>query len=215
MGLSLVGLFTHFPLAEEADLSIHRSHVKAFVDIYGELSSASEFRYIHAENTASILLHDKRLDFCNYVRPGIMLYGYSSREPVDWLLPSLYVHTFVIDQRYLRAGDALGYGTDFSAPRDMSIAVLPIGYGDGLLRVRREVPVFINGHSYKIVSKIFMSHTFVEADESVNVGDEVEIYGDHIKIDSLTSMGVAANSEQMSPLHLRELMSALHVRELS
>jgi alanine racemase len=196
-GLSLVGLFTHLPLSEEGELSDHDRQVGRFREFYERLSPWCEFQFIHAENSGATLLRDSRLDFCNYVRPGAMLWGYSTREPLDWLLPSVYVMSRVIDLRDLSAGDRLGYGYDFSAGRDMRAAILPIGYGDGLSRSRRLVPVLIGGREYRIAGKIFMSHTFVEVDDLVRIGDEVEIYGDGIKIDALTAMGAATNAEQM------------------
>jgi alanine racemase len=196
-GLSLVGLFTHLPLAEESDLSGHERQVGLFRDFYERLSPLREFQFIHAENTGATLLRDSRLSFCNYVRPGAMLWGCSTREQVDWLLPAVYVMSLVIELRDVPRGGRLGYGYDFSAERDMRIAVLPIGYGDGLIRARRAEPVLIGGTEYGIAGKIFLSHTFVEVDDRVKIGDDAEIYGERIKIDALTSKGIATNAEQM------------------
>jgi alanine racemase len=202
-GLSLTGLFTHFPLAEEKDLSEHLRHVGDFVRFYETLSDLVEFKYVHSENTAAVLLHDERLAFCNFVRPGAMLCGYSSRERVNWLLPSVYVSSAVVDLVDVPKGERLGYGTDFTAEAPLRVAVLPIGYGDGIMRVRKAAPVFIKGVPYRIVSKIFMSHTFVEVDERVGIGDEAELYGDRVRIDDLSSIGVATNSEQMASLKFK------------
>jgi alanine racemase len=205
-GLLLTGLYTHFPQAEEADLAPHGRQIDAFRRFHEKLSPLCDFRYIHGENTAAILLRDPRLGFCNFVRPGVMLYGYSSRERVDWLLPSLYVHTEVIGLRELPKGGNLGYGTGFEAERDMKIAVLPIGYGDGLTRARGNMPVFVKGKERRIIGKIFMSHTFIEADDGVEIGDEVEIYGERVRIDDLSSRGIITNSEQMSSLHVHRFV---------
>jgi alanine racemase len=201
-GLCLAGLYTHFPLAEEADLSGHDGQVDLFAAFHEALSPLCAFKYVHGENTAAVLLRDRRLSFCNFARPGIMLFGYSSREPVEWLKPSLFVSTEVIDIRRLREGERLGYGASFAAGRDMKVAVLPMGYGDGLMRARGSLPVYVNGVPRGVVGKILMSHTFIEADGDVKIGDAAEIYGEHVKIDALASRGIATNAEQMAALNI-------------
>ena len=199
--LEVTGLSTHFPLAEEDDLTEHNRQVDVFAGLYRSLSDAAPFRYIHSENSATLVQRDPRLDFCNYVRPGILVYGYSASSPVDWVNPVLFLHSRVIYIQSLDVGDHLGYGTSFTATEKMRVAVLALGYGDGLLRVRKEAPVYINGRAFPIVSKIFMSHLFIAVDESIQVGDWVEIYGEHIRPDTLSAAGYAANSEQLSALH--------------
>lgn len=202
-GLKLTGLHTHFPLAEEEDTAGHDQQIDEFAATYEALRDVHEFSYIHAENTATLLRRDKRLAFCNFVRPGILLYGYVAppASPQDWLQPSLFVRTRVVDVHEIGAGEHLGYGTSFVAPHDMRIAVLPIGYGDGLLRVRKALPVYIGGRPYPIAGNISMSHTYVEAGAAVEVGDIVEIYGENARPDRLAAVGIAANSEQTTALH--------------
>ncbi|MDR1021482.1 MAG: alanine racemase [Synergistaceae bacterium] len=201
-GLSLKGLYTHFALSEEADLSEHSAQVDLFAAFREALSPLCAFEYVHGENTAAVLLRDRRLSFCNFVRPGIMLFGYSSREPVEWLRPSLFVSAEVIDIRRLRRGERLGYGTSFAAERDMKVATLPMGYGDGLMRARAALPVYVNGSPCAVVGKILMSHTFIEAFDGMKIGDTAEIYGERVKIDALASRGIATNAEQMAALHI-------------
>ena len=200
-GLEVTGLSTHFPLAEEDDLTEHNRQVDLFAEWHRFLSPLASFRYIHSENSATLVQRDPRLNFCNYVRPGILVYGYSASSPVDWVNPVLFLHSRVIYIRTLDVGDHLGYGTTFTATEKMRVAILGLGYGDGLLRVRREAPVCINGREFPIISKIFMSHLFIAVDDSIQVGDWVEIYGEHIRPDTLSAAGYAANSEQLSALH--------------
>lgn len=202
-GLKLTGLHTHFPLAEEEETSGHDRQIDEFAATYEALRGTREFRYVHAENTATLLRRDRRLAFCNFVRPGILLYGYVSppAAPQAWLRPSLFVSARVVDVHVLGKGERLGYGTSFTAAEDMRIAVLPIGYGDGLLRTRKAMPVYIGGRPYPIVGSISMSHTYVGADASVEIGDVVEIYGENARPDRLAAVGVASNSEQTTALH--------------
>lgn len=201
--LSAVGLHTHFPLAEEDDVAGHDRQVDEFAEIHRTLSASSDFQYVHAENTATLLRQDPRLEFCNYARLGILLYGYVTppMELQDWLRPALFAHSRVVDVHTVGSGEHLGYGTSFEAPGNMKIAVLPIGYGDGLLRARKGMPVYIDGRPYPIAGGISMSHTYIEADDAVKVGDVVEIYGEHARPDRLAAVGLASNSEQTTALH--------------
>lgn len=203
--LRLEGLFTHFAQAEENDLIEHRAQVEKFTSFYKELGKTHRFEYTHCENTASIVRLDERLSFCSHVRPGIMLFGYSSVAPIPcWLLPSLFVSSQVVGIRDVAKGAHLGYGVGYTAQEDETIAVLPIGYGDGIMRIRKIAPVFINGAPYPIAGNISMSHTFVRVDASIKIGDHAELYGKNIRPDTIAGMGAAANSEQMAALHLQE-----------
>jgi alanine racemase len=194
--LILTGLYTHFPLADEPGAD-HDGQVERFLEISGPLRAEHDFTYLHAENSATIVKHDPRLAFCNYVRPGIFLFGYSPIEKMDWLVPSLRMTTEVVEIRQVEAGEHVGYGTSYTAPEAIRVAVLPVGYGDGVVRGRSSLPVIINGKRYPIISKLFMSHTFIAIDSTVQIGDKVVLYGDGIEIDDITRTGTANNSEQM------------------
>ncbi|WP_232818628.1 alanine racemase [Exiguobacterium flavidum] len=194
--LKLTGLYTHFPLADEPEAD-HDSQVDAFVTIADALRARHVFDYIHSENSATLVKRDPRLAFCNYVRPGIFLFGYSPIEAMDWLVPSLRMTTEVVMIRDVAPGKHVGYGTSFTTETATRVAMLPVGYGDGVVRARKALPVIINGKTYPIISKLFMSHTFVAVDDDVAVGDEVVLYGDGIEIDDITRTGAANNSEQM------------------
>lgn len=65
------------------------------------------------------------------------------------------------------------------------------------MRARRHLPVHIEGKAYPFVSNIFMSHSFIKVDEDVQIGDRVNLYGREIKIDDVTRVGHANNSEQL------------------
>ena len=197
-GLHLVGLCTHFPLADADNAEIeHSIQVQRFSDWATRLMERHTFEVIHAANSAATLQGDARLAFCTHVRVGIFLYGYSSVEPVEWLVPAFFWETEVVAVHEIEAGAHVGYGTGYTAERNERIAVLPVGYGDGLMRARRQLPAHIEGKAYPFVSNIFMSHSFLRVDASVQIGDRVELYGHLTKIDDITRTGFANNSEQL------------------
>lgn len=197
-GLDLVGLCTHFPLADADNAEVeHSVHVQRFADWSIRLMERHVFDIIHAANSAATLQNDPRLHHCTHVRVGIFLYGYSSVEPVEWLVPAFHWETEVIAVHDIEAGAHVGYGTGYVAETRERIAVLPVGYGDGLMRARRFLPVHIDGKAFPFVSNIFMSHSFIKVDETVQVGDRVMLYGEETKIDDVTRIGYANNSEQL------------------
>ncbi|MFO7176843.1 alanine racemase, partial [Enterococcus faecium] len=77
-GLNLVGLCTHFPLADADNAEVeHSVQVERFADWSTRLMERHTFELIHAANSAATLQDDSRLHHCTHVRVGIFLYGYS------------------------------------------------------------------------------------------------------------------------------------------
>ncbi len=193
---NIVGLMTHFPQADEDDLSVHELQVIDFINAYNVLKDKLKFKYIHSENSAAYLLKDERLDFCNYGRVGIALYGYRPLEHNIYLEPTMFLNNLVVNIRRMKAGDYLGYGEN-KVSEDCIVAICPLGYGDGVIGERRNFPVYINGKSYNIVGNISMSHTYIRVDETVKIGDIVEIYGYNIRFDDIKGV---TNSRMMCSL---------------
>jgi alanine racemase len=99
--------------------------------------------------------------------------------------------TRVIGLREVKAGDSVGYNAIFTAERPMRLALLPVGYSDG---VRRELSgsnmraggwVMVDGKRAAIVGRVSMNLTVVDVTEipGVTVGDEVVMLGDGVTAD--------------------------------
>lgn len=105
----------------------------------------------------------------DYVRPGIVLYGLLNSEAdmtpwKDTLKPVLSLKAKVTSLRPLYAGECAGYGIAFTAPRDMQIAAISIGYGDGLPRElsHGRGSVLIRGCRAPIIGRICMDQSIVD-----------------------------------------------------
>ncbi len=116
-----------------------------------------------------------------YVRPGLMLYGPPSVEnPVLWSghQASRFV-TKVLSTFQVKKGTPIGYGVNV-ADKDCLIAVLPVGYGDGLIAYGSGTRLKVNGIDTKIFGRINMDMTFLQfgpEDESrIRAGDQVELW---------------------------------------
>ena len=134
------------------------------------------------------------------MRSGIALYGYclvieggASVQPRvrPALRPVMTWKTRVLDVHDVTAGETVGYNATFTAAGPMRLAMLPVGYADGL---RRELSstdakpggwVMIGGQRAGIVGRISMNLTMVDVSgiEGVRIGDEVVLLGDGVTAD--------------------------------
>jgi Alr-MurF fusion protein len=125
------------------------------------------------------------------VRLGIGLYGVPSVEEEKNKLENVSSLKTVISQvKYVPAGDTIGYGRDFIAKKDMKIAVLPVGYADGLSRSLSNGvgKLMVNGKMAQIVGNISMDMCMIDiTDIQTDEGDEVIVFGDAYPIANIAS----------------------------
>jgi alanine racemase len=131
------------------------------------------------------------------VRCGIALYGYCNPlqggqpQVRPKLMPVMTWKTRVLDVREMRAGECIGYNSTFTAPAPMRVALLPIGYADGLRRSLSSTNdceggwVMVRGSRAPIVGRVSMNLTMVDVSAigALAVGDEVVLLGDGITAD--------------------------------
>ncbi len=119
------------------------------------------------------------------LRAGIALYGYApdpehAVESASQLKPALAWKTRVISLREIPAGAIVGYDATFTAKRAARLALLPVGYADGLNRLlSNQGQVLVRGQRAPIAGRISMDHTSVDVTDvaGVEVGDEVALIG--------------------------------------
>ena len=142
--LQLEGFATHLASSEVLDAPSVAEQLKVFADAR-RLLRESGFNppLVHAANTSAVISHHESWN--TMVRPGLALYGYhlpferAGREvsgaglKLD-LKPVLTWKTRILSIREMRAGQALGYGGTYVTKAPARIAVLPVGYADGLNR---------------------------------------------------------------------------------
>jgi alanine racemase len=115
----------------------------------------------------------------SHVRPGLMLYGPSS-VPHLWDGHQISrLVTRILKVFKVKKGTPIGYGVNV-APEDGWIAILPIGYGDGLLTYSSGASVEVKGKPGRIFGRVNMDMTFLWFDlmhgENLSAGEEVEIW---------------------------------------
>jgi alanine racemase len=215
--LRLDGVMTHFASAEVAGSPQTVRQLALFGQAIEAVTAAGlRPAWVHAGTSSSIDNQGSDESFSwlpklaksvgarSMVRAGIALYGYclpieqgsSSGDAVQAevrleLQPVMSWKTRVIGVREVQAGDTVGYNAIFTASHPMRLALLPIGYADGLRRelsgsnVRTGGWVMVQGQRAAIVGRVSMNLTVVDVTEifGVAVGDEVIVLGDGVTAD--------------------------------
>lgn len=125
------------------------------------------------------------------VRLGVGLYGVTAKEGDQHFLQSVGTFKTIISQiKHINAGESVGYNRNFFAPKNMTIATIPVGYADGLRRSlsNGKGRVWINGHFAPIVGNVCMDMTMVDITDIPCVeGDSVEVFGKNIPLHQLAA----------------------------
>ena len=166
-GLSICGVFSHLSSAENRASAATAAQAGAFREAIRALAAAGlSAGFAHLANSAAILAHPDAL--FDAVRPGLALYGVlpwdAGSEGDEGLEPAMTLETRVIAVKRVAAGAPLGYGGAFVTRRPSTIAVLPIGYDDGLRRsFSGRVSLLLRGEHAPIVGAVSMDLTLVDA----------------------------------------------------
>lgn len=191
--LALQGIATHLAAAEDFEDPSTEEQFERFRALLDEARAAGlDVGQVHVSNSAAAAY--RPLDGQTMIRSGFALYGYLSRtvgeapEARFSVEKALEWRAAVLDVRDVAAGDRLGYNGTYTAERDMRIAVLGAGYGDGY---RRELSnggeVLLGGRRRTVVGRVSMDFTLVDATEVQGVapGDEAILLGEGLDAQDL------------------------------
>lgn len=175
------GVYTHMSNADCNDDNYYNNQIKTFQKITNGID-LSIFKIIHIGNSATLLNH-KKLKYVNGIRLGLIMYGIKpfDTDNID-LKPILSLHSRVIQIKDINKDEYVGYNLNYKAKEKEKIAVVPIGYADGIIRKNTNRYVVINNNKYKIIGNICMDMLMIKIDDKVNFDDDVIIIGD--KVDS-------------------------------
>ncbi len=184
------GIFTHFAVADEGERgeAFTRHQYRTFVHVTEALRERGvTFDIRHCANSgAAIDYPDTCLDM---VRAGIILYGYAPsnalRQSLD-LRPAMRLKTMISHIKDIKAGTTVSYGRTFTAPRDMRVATVPVGYADGFLRAYAEDGYMFVwdktrkfGRNCKIIGRVCMDQTMLDVTDfaDAEVSNIVVVFG--------------------------------------
>ena len=192
-GLTLGGMCTHFAVSDSLspeNIEFTKEQFAAFKAAVAGVKERGIEPGICSCGASAALLNDEDMQF-DMVRPGIITYGYYPDEITKEYLektgrhfdikPVLSLETKVVAIRRFPAGKSVSYGRTWTASEETDIAVLPIGYADGLLRrFSPGLEVTINGKNYPVRGRICMDQCMVEIGKDnpdVKVWDTAVIFG--------------------------------------
>jgi alanine racemase len=204
--LSGEGVMSHLSGAELAHSTITMDQQARFAAALAQVAEAGiKPELLHLGNTSAVdegatlawvRKQARQLGARAMVRPGLALYGHclpleaESGSAVSHLAarlkPVLQWKTRVVGLRDLAVGATVGYGATFVATAPMRLALLPVGYADGL---RREASsglgngwVMLAGQRAPVVGRVSMNLTVVDVTslQHIAVGDEVVLLGEGV-----------------------------------
>jgi alanine racemase len=178
-----VGLMTHFAEADNIVSEATPEQIKRFHVATHHLPGPRSLA-----NSAGIIAWPEAHG--DWVRPGLMLYGASplpDKTGLDHdLLPVMTLWSRLIAVSQVKKGGKVGYGGTWTAPEDMLVGVVGVGYGDGYpQRAEHGTPVLVNGHECQLVGRVSMDMLTVDlrAQPNASIGDEVILWGSGLPVE--------------------------------
>ncbi len=181
-GLKVSGVYSHLSTAGN-DLAYMALQRRRFLELIDEAESIGFPRITrHLANSAAI---PGRPDYhFDLVRPGIVLYGGKADPPGEtWapLRPVMTVRSVIEQVGRFEAGTRVSYAGTWTTPGESLLAVVNMGYADGLPRLLSNQGVFYHkGRRAPIRGRVCMDHCVIDVSgiSGVEVGDEVMLFGD-------------------------------------
>jgi alanine racemase len=176
------GIMSHLACADEPEHPANDMQAGRFAETLRQARKAGvHYEVAHLSNSpATVTRPDLAFDL---VRPGIAVYGLSpipARGDMG-LVPAMTVKCVVALVASVRAGEGVSYGHTWIAQRDTNVALLPIGYADGVFRaLSGRLDVLINGRRRRGVGRICMDQFVVDLGPGavdVAEGDEAILFG--------------------------------------
>ena len=217
--IELEGIYSHFATLGIVD-SEWDLQVKRFKDITS-LIDLNNIKMVHMYSSNSLSIHPK-LDFCNTVRIGQLLFGNYfnninehgfinklkkiKREHIrktknlsklndDFFIdvkPVFKLVSTIQSIKSISAGERVGYDGEYLATEDTMVAMVPIGYAEGLNKNFTNKYVLINNKKYQIIGEINMCMTLIKVDKNVKLGDKVIFIGNELTPKKVaSSLGIA------------------------
>ena len=203
-GFSCV-LAMHFANADAEDHPLNEQQKNQFLDV----KEACDPIMASCCNSAAIFKWPE-LNF-DFVRPGIMLYGASpfadqSVKELD-IKPVMTFTAEIIALNHIEAGESVGYGSTFVADKDMNIAIVSIGYGDGYPRAfPKQNYVTINGQATRVIGRVAMDMIAIDnTDLNAPLGTVVELWGKDRLVDDVAEANGTIGYELLCRMSARPL----------
>ncbi|CAD0227060.1 Alanine racemase [Planktothrix agardhii] len=185
--LELAGIYSHFATADSPDPTVMRQQHYRYENVINEIrdhwqsDADPQFPLLHISNSAATLA-DRNLHY-DMVRIGLSVYGLypaTHLTSVVTLKPAMQIKARVTQVKTIEAGTGVSYGYQFIAKKQTKIAVIGIGYADGIPRnLSNKIKVLIRGQLVSQIGTITMDQIMLDVSEipDLQVGEVVTLLG--------------------------------------
>lgn len=202
------GIFTHFATEGMYDVN-YNNQLNRFIELTKNID-LSKIDMVHLDKGGTLTIHN-RIPFENGVRLGLIMYGFeqfpknpslfsnekrwikyrkenniivNEYQPLG-LKQAFELISEVFEIKHVTKGSYIGYGTGYKAKEDMDIAIVDIGYKDGISKKRKRTYMAINGKRYPVVGEVCMGMTMLKVDKDVRKHDIVYVIGNEISVEEV------------------------------
>jgi alanine racemase len=176
------GIMSHLVAGDEPDNPLNDLQAHRFTAMLDQARRAGvDYEVAHLSNSPSAMTRpDLAFDM---VRPGVAVYGLSPVPDLGamGLLPAMTLRCPVAMVKTVRAGEGVSYNHTWIAERDTTVALLPLGYADGVFRaLAGRIDVLINGRLRRSVGRVCMDQFVVDlgpGGPDVAEGDSAVLFG--------------------------------------
>jgi len=205
-GLDIALLVTHLACADDPGHPMNQRQLDAFAAVRQRLPGVP----VSIGNSAGTLAGAPFAG--DLARPGIGLYGGNPYVQADSpVQPVVTLEGQVLQVRQVAAGDSIGYGATFTASQPMEVAVVGLGYGDGLPRLlSNRGMAALRGQRRPIVGRVSMDLTAVDVTGlGAQTGDWVEFIGTTVTVDEVAAWARTIPYEVLTGLGRRPVREYL------
>lgn len=190
-GLKAEGIFTHFAVSDEFGDS-YTEYTEHQFDLFMRVIEAVKadcghrFEIRHCSNTGALARYPKT--YLDMVRPGLLLYGYGDFAAELNLRPAMAFKTTVSTIKTYSEGTAISYGGIYVTDKRTRMGVIPVGYADGFFRcLSNKCSLYTEDGFAMQRGRICMDMCMIDLTDKMNVqvGSEVEIFGDHSSLNDV------------------------------
>ncbi|MEL6869903.1 MAG: alanine racemase [Pseudomonadota bacterium] len=195
-----VRIMSHLACADGDDSAaqvLTGRQLSAFRSVIGDFDGAVSIANSAAlltGDTDTVRARDGQDPAAHWVRPGIALYGispFAARTGADLgLRAAMCLQARIIAEHLLQAGDSVGYGARFVAPRQMRIGIVAAGYGDGYPRAMPDgTPVDVAGQTAVLAGRVSMDMLSIDLTgcERVSPGSSVCLWGPQLPAERIAA----------------------------
>jgi alanine racemase len=188
--IKVVSVFSHLAASEDVSFDNQtRRQAKVFIKAADQIRDVIEYPFMRHILNSSGIVRFPEYQF-EMVRPGIGMYGSGYKEGLSLKVTGRF-KTRISQVKKIKAGEPVGYGFADVSDRDREIAILPVGYADGLRRKlgKGAGSLFIKGRRIPIVGNICMDTCMADVSGTgATTGDEAEIFGENISVEEVAAL---------------------------